>query len=382
MNTIASVSSKSHLQRPRGREPSGGLLCSFSRFWLVLFALVTLASAARAWDIVGVTDCNCTNLTIQLTNFPPDTLVAELGGATVDSTYDYASQTIVLIRPNGVAAGIYLLSIFQSGNLVATQEITVCDCPCGCPGPPGPAGPEGTNGLAGTAGPTGPIGPAGPAGPRGPAGGPPGPTGPKGPKGEKGDKGAIGRQGPIGPRGPKGESGGMTGPAGPTGPAGATGPQGPAGTAGLNGTNGLNGTTGGSSQYGYVYNLSAQVVPLETDVTLSANGVLTSGITHATGSSIIIITSAGDYKVTFSVSGTEPNQFALFLNGIMVAGTDYASGAGTQQNSGQAILTVQANDTLTLRNHTSAAAVTLAAAPPIGGTVAAVNASVLIQKLN
>jgi len=150
----------------------------------------------------------------------------------------------------------------------------------------------------------------------------------------------------------------------------------------VNGINGTNGTSGTTAQYGYIYNLDAQVVPLEADVTFSANGVHTPGITHAPGSSGIVVLGAGDYKVTFSVSGTEPNQFALFLNGALVAGTDYGSGAGTQQNSGQAILTIEANDMLTLRNHTSAAAVTLAAAPPIGGTVSAVNASILIQKLN
>jgi hypothetical protein len=100
------------------------------------------------------------------------------------------------------------------------------------------------------------------------------------------------------------------------------------------------------------------------------------------GSSSITLVNAGDYKVTFSVSGTEPNQFALFINGVVVAESVYGSGAGTQQNTGQAILAIQANDVLTLVNHTSAAAVTLAAAPPIGGTVAAVNASVLIQKLD
>jgi hypothetical protein len=124
------------------------------------------------------------------------------------------------------------------------------------------------------------------------------------------------------------------------------------------------------------------VVPLETAVSFSDNGIHTAGITHGPGSSDIIVLTAGDYKVTFSVSGTEPNQFALFLNGVVVAESVYGSGAGTQQNSGQAILTIGANDALSLRNHTSAAAVTLAAAPPIGGTVTAVNASVLLQKLN
>ena len=128
--------------------------------------------------------------------------------------------------------------------------------------------------------------------------------------------------------------------------------------------------------------MNAQVVPLEADVTFSNNGILTAGITHASGGSIINVVNTGHYKVNFSVSGTEPNQFALFRNGVVVAETVYGSGAGTQQNNGQAILAIGANDTLTLRNHSSAAAVTLAAATPIGGTVAAVNASIVIQKLD
>jgi hypothetical protein len=151
---------------------------------------------------------------------------------------------------------------------------------------------------------------------------------------------------------------------------GATGPAGPAGPAGS-----------GNSQYGYVYNLSAQVVPLETAVTFSDNGFGSASITHGLGTSGITFASQGIYRVNFSVSSTEPNQFALFINGVLVADSVYGSGAGTQQNSGQSIILIGANDVLTLVNHTSAAAVTLAAAPPIGGTATAVNASVLVQKL-
>jgi hypothetical protein len=124
------------------------------------------------------------------------------------------------------------------------------------------------------------------------------------------------------------------------------------------------------------------VVPLETAVTFDNNGIGTAGFTHDPGSSDITVVNAGDYKVTFSVSGAEPNQFALFINGVVVAESVYGSGAGTQQNTGQAILAMEAGDVLTLVNHTSAAAVTLAAAPPIGGTAAAVNASILIQQLD
>ncbi len=118
---------------------------------------------------------------------------------------------------------------------------------------------------------------------------------------------------------------------------------------------------------------------LEADVTFDTNGVLTSGITHATGAAGIALVNAGTYKVTFSVSGVEPNQMALFVNGSLVPGTVYGSGAGTQQNTGQAILTIAAGDVLTVRNHTSSAAVTLQTLA--GGTQANANASVAIEKL-
>jgi hypothetical protein len=114
---------------------------------------------------------------------------------------------------------------------------------------------------------------------------------------------------------------------------------------------------------------------------------MTSGITHLAGTPGITITSPGTYLVTFSVSGTEPNQFALFVNGSPVLVNDspvpdavvYGSGAGTQQNNGQAIITLAVNDVLTLQNHSSAAAVGLPSVT--GGTQANVNASIVLEKL-
>jgi Collagen triple helix repeat (20 copies) len=192
--------------------------------------------------------------------------------------------------------------------------------------------------------------------------GPDGPTGPIGPTGLDGLGGLMGLTGATGPDGP-------AGPAGPTGADGPTGPAGPAGPAG----------TGGIAEYAYIYNLGAEVVPLEADVTLDTNGVMTSGITHAGGTSQVGLVGAGTYKVTTSVSGVEPNQFALYIDGSVVDGTTYGSGAGTQQNNGQAIITVSANAVLTVRNHSSAAAVTLQALA--GGTQANANASLVIEKL-
>ncbi|MCY8515886.1 BclA C-terminal domain-containing protein, partial [Bacillus atrophaeus] len=175
---------------------------------------------------------------------------------------------------------------------------------------------------------------------------------------------------------------------GATGATGATGEAGPAGATGATGDTGATGATGatgeagaaGLSEYGYIYNLSAQTVAIEADVIFDSTGITTPGITHAPGTSQIAITTPGDYEVTFSVSGVEPNQFTLFLNGAPITNTVYGSGAGTQQNNGQAIIAIAAGDVLTLRNHTSAAAVTLQTLA--GGTQTNVNASIVIKKLD
>ena len=184
------------------------------------------------------------------------------------------------------------------------------------------------------------------------------------------------RTGPTGPC-----CTGPTGIPGPTGNAGNTGPTGPCCTGPTGATGGV-GPTGGigiAGQFAYIYNEGLQTVPIEDDVEFSANGLITSGITHAPGTNSVLFNVAGTYSITFSASGVEPNQFALFLNGIVVPGSVYGSGAGTQQNTGQVIVTIAAGDVLTLRNHSSAAAVQLQ--PLAGGTQINVNASLLIEQL-
>ena len=253
--------------------------------------------------------------------------------------------------------------------------------PKGCPGEEGPTGPKG---CLGEKGPTGPKGCPGEKGPTGPKGCP-GEKGPTGPKGHTGPTGPQGIQGSIGATGPTGAQGiqGIQGVQGDQGPIGPTGPQGGQGLTGATGPTGAQGATGatggGLSAYGYIFNLSAEVVPIEADVTFSNNTNLV-GITHAPGTSQIVLVSAGDYAIWFSVSGVEPNQFTLFLNGAAILGSTYGSGAGTQINSGMVIVTAGAGDILTLRNHTSASAVTLQTLA--GGTQVNTNASVLIEKLN
>lgn len=134
-----------------------------------------------------------------------------------------------------------------------------------------------------------------------------------------------------------------------------------------------------SSTYAYIYNLGAQTVPVEDAVIFSNNGPLTPDITHVTGTKDITISQAGIYQVIWTVSTVEANQFALFRNGGVIAGAIFGSGSGTQPSTGQAVVSLTANDILTLVNHTSAAAVTLQTLA--GGTQTNVNASILIVKL-
>lgn len=211
----------------------------------------------------------------------------------------------------------------------------------------------------------------------------------RGRRGPRGVTGATGPIGPIGATGPAGAAGaqgapgtpGAAGAVGPIGPRGFTGPTGAAGAAGATGATGATGAQGVSVPlgYGYVYNLTPNAgIAIEAPIPFDSNGPLL-GVTHTPTSPSVVITNAGVYSVTFSVSGTEPNQFTLFVNGVPNTSTVYASGAGTQQNNGQVILALGAGDVLTLVNHSSASAIILA--PTVGGTQANVNASILIRRL-
>lgn len=219
-------------------------------------------------------------------------------------------------------------------------------------------------GLVGPQGPAGLIGPAGPRGELGPVG----LVGPVGPQGELGIMGLAGVPGLAGAAGPAGPMG-LMGLAGLPGMTGTTGPAGPPGAPGM---------AGGLAAYGYIFNQSAQTVAIESPIAFDLNGPLL-GVTHLPGNAGIAVTGSGIYAVRYSVSGVEPGQFAVFVNGARAAGTVYGSGAGTQQDNGLAILTLSANDVLTLVNHSSAAAVTLQTLA--GGTQTNVNAAFLIEKL-
>ena len=234
----------------------------------------------------------------------------------------------------------------------------------------------------------------GPQGPQGPAGGPQGPqgvtgsTGTQGTQGPQGVTGSTGTQGTQGPQGVTGSTGtqGTQGPQGVTGSAGTQGTQGPQGVTGFTGTQGTQGPqgntgiAGGLSEFAYIYDVSGQSVAQEATVSFATNGVISAGITHAEPSDSIILVNAGTYAIWFYVAGTQPSQFALYQGGAPVTNSIYGSGAGTQPSPGMVIITASAGDTLKLKNHTSAAAVTLQSLA--GGTQNNITASILIEKIS
>jgi hypothetical protein len=93
----------------------------------------------------------------------------------------------------------------------------------------------------------------------------------------------------------------------------------------------------------------------------------------------IVVGATGVYRVVFDISAVGPNQFALTVNNVAVPEGIYGSGAGTQQNVGQLILTLASGDVLTVRNHSSSAAEVMQI--NAGGTATNVNASLIVDRL-
>lgn len=173
--------------------------------------------------------------------------------------------------------------------------------------------------------------------------------------------------------------GGSTGPTGATGAMGATGATGSTGATGATGTTGATGPEV-STDYAYIFNTCEQMVPVEGDVEFNRNGLIVGGIAHTLSEAEILVTTPGSYKVTFSVSGVEANQFALFQDGATpVDGAVYGSGDENQQNTGQVIILVTTPIILTLRNHSSTTPVLLQCFA--GGSAVNTTASIVIQRL-
>ena len=350
----------------------------------VLLRYRTVSADACMCPGDDVVDVAAAAVTIALPDEPIPGKSYRVLAAGGDVTVVDANGTFIAIVPSGVSRDFTYAS--------STDRWIPACCEASAPTLEGLIGSQGIAGLISAIGSAGLASLVGAIGPQGVAGlvggiGPQGIAGLVGAIGLQGLTGLVGAIGPagvaglVGAVGPQGIAG-LIGAQGIQGLAGIVGPQGVAGIAGevgLTGPQGPPGPAGTISEYGYVYNASLETVAIDADVNFDANGLLTPGITHAPGTSVIGIGPAGIYEITWLASGVEPNQFALVLNAALVPESRVGSGAGTQVSEGRAILNVPAGSTLSLRNSASAAAVTLQSLA--GGTQTNVNASIRILKI-
>jgi hypothetical protein len=181
-------------------------------------------------------------------------------------------------------------------------------------------------------------------------------------------------------------AGGAEGPMGPQGPAGGDGPMGPPGQ---------NGTSAGpaGSVYAYASNSSEQTIHKGpgNSITFDTAGPKMGGIAFTSGTGSFTVSTAGVYKVTFWAIAEEDNQFDLRVDG-QVPGTGLIvfGGLAHQPTSGTAVLTLSADDVVTVQNISStgeaADAPVLAGdvllSTLVGGTTGSINAWITIEQLN
>lgn len=169
------------------------------------------------------------------------------------------------------------------------------------------------------------------------------------------------------------------------------GPAGPAGTPGVAGLQGSKGDSGQAgapgpaapSSYAEFYAL----MPPDNPATVAVGGAVgfpqdgpQAGISR-NSSSIFTLPSVGTYRVSFTVSVTEPGQLGLSLNGTELAYTINGRATGTSQISGEALVTTTtANSTVAVVNP-AGNSTALTITPDAGGTHA-VAASLIIEQLD
>jgi hypothetical protein len=168
--------------------------------------------------------------------------------------------------------------------------------------------------------------------------------------GPQGFQGFQGFQGDMGPQGFQGEVGAQ----GFQGFQGEVGAQGFQGEVGFQGAQGFQGDQGPPGQYipayAFRYSLVNQEIPLGGQIAFEVNGP-TVGFTPLSDTQLRCDVS-GVYWEIKTIDTLEPNSCALYVNGLLAAGTWFGANA-TAQDIGEAILILNAGDILELRNQSS-----------------------------
>ncbi|MEW4154445.1 hypothetical protein Q0N88_32830, partial [Bacillus thuringiensis] len=105
------------------------------------------------------------------------------------------------------------------------------------------------------------------------------------------------------------------------------------------------------------------------DIPFSNNGPL-NGISHTAGTTTVTVPTTGVYEIEFIVNITAGigSQIGIAVNGSVNDSTVYPALVATEGISGQAQLSLEAGDVLTLRNN-SGIPFTMSLAPSIGASM-------------
>ncbi|PFT89358.1 collagen-like protein, partial [Bacillus thuringiensis] len=140
------------------------------------------------------------------------------------------------------------------------------------------------------------------------------------------------------------------------------------------GATGATGPTGSTGAFptGYVYQLATTAdatVVGGADIPFSNNGPL-NGISHTAGTTTVTVPTTGVYEIEFIVNITAGigSQIGIAVNGSVNDSTVYPALVATEGISGQAQLSLEAGDVLTLRNN-SGMPFTMSLAPSIGASM-------------
>ena len=167
--------------------------------------------------------------------------------------------------------------------------------------------------------------------------------------------------------------------------SGGVGPVGPQGIQGIPGTS-------GSSAYSYASNSAAQLVLAEAPVAFADVGTPLGGITPNLNASLaaesFTVTTAGVYKVSFSIVATTANQVAIWVNGNGPGSTTFGADPGNAgspavPNDGTAVINLLAGDVVSLVNTETAQALgVMNLISPAGGVGSSVDAWILIERMS
>lgn len=136
---------------------------------------------------------------------------------------------------------------------------------------------------------------------------------------------------------------------------------------------------GFSKTSAYVFNNTAQTVPINSSIVFNNTGLLY-GIEFTPPSSTLTVVSGGIYLASFYVCTLEKNQFGISINGEdPELSTIYSSDASYNPTMGNTVISVNDGDTVEIKNFISSSDVTLP--EKLGGELPAINASLLLVRV-